>query len=181
MQWGWNPDTIAAITTALAAIAAMVAGYFAWGAYKLERAREKRVSENLKRQQAEMVSAWTVVRQGPDGESHIELHVQNLASAPVYEVRLGVEIGTTCVYGGWARVLPPSARDPLLVRVADRGLESWRDWVRGRATKTAPYVEITFCDTAGTWWLRETGGALREIDPSEKYRYGGPKVSASAH
>lgn len=57
MQWGWNPDSVAAVTTTLAAVAAAVAGYFAWGAYKLERKREKRVSTSMKRQQAEMVAA----------------------------------------------------------------------------------------------------------------------------
>lgn len=171
MQWGWNPDTIAAITTALAAFAAAIAGYFAWGAYQLERRREKRVSENLKRQQAEMVSAWTVVKEGADGESYIELRVQNLASAPVYEVTLGVQLGGACAYAAKVRVVPPSGRDPLVVKLTDRGLERWLAWAKGRARKLAPYVEFTFCDTAGAWWYRDTRGSLAEINADAKYRY----------
>ena len=62
MQWGWNPDTVAAITTALAAIAAVVAGFFAWGAYRIEREREQRVADEAKRQQAQLISAWAVNR-----------------------------------------------------------------------------------------------------------------------
>lgn len=180
MQWGWNPDSIAAITTVLAALAAAFAGYYAWGAYKLERDREKRSSEKLKRQQAEMVSAWSVVREGDDGEFHVELLVQNLASAPIYEVRLGLEIGGPCFYAGWARIVPPSVRDPLLVPVAKNGHETWRKWVKGRATKAAPYVELTFCDTAGTWWHRDTRGALVEIDARDNYRYEKAGAAASA-
>lgn len=37
MGWGWNPDSVAAAATALAAIAAVAAGIFAAGAYRTER------------------------------------------------------------------------------------------------------------------------------------------------
>jgi hypothetical protein len=180
MQWGWNPDSIAAITTALAALAAAVAGYFAWGAYKLERDREKRLSESQKRQQAELVSAWTVVETTADGESCIELRVQNLASAPVYEVTLGVQLGKACAYAAKVRVVPPSGRDPLVVKLTEKGLQRWLDWAKGPARKLAPYVEFTFCDTAGAWWYRDTRGTLVEIDPKDKYRYGEPAPEAAA-
>lgn len=194
MQWGWNPDTVAAITTALAAIAAVVAGFFAWGAYKSEqegrrlsrdahdlaqktheasRQREQRASEDKKRKQAEMVSAWAVVCAGDDGESYVEVCVQNLSSAPVYSVSLGALLSRdTAVYAGWARVVPPSGRNPSIITVKDAAVEAWRRWASVRTPKPAPYVEFTFHDASGHWWLRDGRGVLSEIVEAEAYRYG---------
>ncbi|WP_431792080.1 hypothetical protein [Microbacterium paraoxydans] len=171
MQWGWNPDSVAAMTTVLAAAAAVVAGLYAWRAYRLERAREDRASVAMKRQQAEMVSAWTVIQQGENGENYVELRVQNLGSAPVYEVTLGIQLGSVCSYAAKTRVVPPSGRNPMEVRLTERGLERWLTWAKGPARKLAPYVELTFCDSAGAWWFRDTRGALVEIDSERRYLY----------
>jgi hypothetical protein len=173
MQWGWNPDTVAAVTTALAAVAAVVAGVFAWGAYRIEREREQRVADDAKRQQAQLISAWAVNREDADSEIGVELHVQNLSTAPVYEVSLGIEVAGKCSYAGWARVIPPSRTSPLVIPVTEERLKGWRQWAATRSRKPAPapYVEFTFCDTAGSWWHRDTRGALAEIDREAKYRY----------
>ncbi|WP_341935891.1 hypothetical protein MRBLWO14_001568 [Microbacterium sp. LWO14-1.2] len=171
MQWGWNPDTVAAVTTALAALAAIVAGYFAWGAYALERRRELIESERDKRAVAEQVSAWAEVREEPAG-TRVDIHVQNLAASPVYEVRLGIEASGKCNYAGWARVIPPSRDVPSVVEVTPERLERWDRWTRSRIPKPVPYIEFTFCDAAGAWWHRSARGVLTEITDSEKYRYG---------
>lgn len=194
MQWGWNPDTVAAITTALAAIAAVVAGFFAWGAYQAERdardlakkahelaessheaarQREQRASNDKRRKQAEAVSAWAVVCESPGADDYIDVCVQNLSSAPVYAVRLGVLLSQdSAVYAGWERVLPPTGRMPKPVSVKDAAIESWRRWAKPRSSKPAPYVELTFRDASDTWWLRDGHGVLSEIDEDDAYRYG---------
>lgn len=197
MEWGWNPDTVAAITTALAAIAAVVAGFFAWAAYSAERdartlakkahdlaesahvaarEREQRASQDKRRKQAEAVSAWAVVCEAPGEEHYIDVCVQNLSSAPVYAVRLGILLSQdSAVYAGWERVLPPSGRMPTAVAVKDAAIESWRRWAKPRASKPAPYVEFTFRDASDAWWLRDGHGVLSEISEDEAYRYGRPR------
>ena len=190
MQWGWNPDTVAAITTALAAIAAVVAGFFAWGAYQAERdarglakkahelaerahlasqERELLASQDKKRKQAGMVSAWAVVTEADT----IELCVQNLSSAPVYEVCLGVILSNgSGVYARRARVIPPSGRNPSTFDVKDGAVDAWQRWAKSRTPKPVPFVEFTFHDASGNWWLRDGHGVLEEITKEDAYRYG---------
>ncbi|MFK3834533.1 hypothetical protein [Microbacterium sp. NPDC087868] len=192
MQWGWNPDSIAALTTALAAVAAVVAGYFAWKAYQAEsdarglaikahdlaeRAhdarieREQLLEKEKERAQAEMVSAWAVVVEA-GGEKCVEVHVQNLSPAPVYSVRLGFELaGSPNLYAGWARVLPPTPGVPERPKVHDDATRDWRIWGRRRGRHAAPYVELTFHDASGRWWYRDGHGVLAETTEKDAWRY----------
>ena len=190
MQWGWNPDTVAAITTALAALAAVIAGFFAWGAYQAERDardlakqahklaedahragldREQRAFEDKKRKQAEMVSAWTVLTE----DDTIELRVQNLSSAPVYSACLGIVLSNgSAVYARRARVIPPSGRSPMSIEIKESAVEAWQRWAKNRMPKPVPFVEFTFHDASGNWWFRDGSGSLIETTENEAYRYG---------
>lgn len=170
MEWGWNPDTVAATTTAIAAVAAIVAGIFAWSAYALERRRESSESRRARRAMAEQVSAWAEVREEA-GMTHVDIHVQNLASSPVYEARFGIEASGRCNYAGYARVVPPSRSAPLVIEVTQERSERWERWMRSRVPKPTPYIELTFCDAAGAWWHRDSRGLLCEITHLQKYRY----------
>lgn len=175
-MWGWNPETVSAITATLAALSAVVAGYLAWRVYRLERERERRASERLKRHQAELISAWTVVKRGADDRSSVELRVQNLGSAPVYEVTLGVQLGTVCSYAAKKRVVPPTGHESVAVELTEKGLERWRRWATGPVRSLPPYAEFTFCDAAGAWWFRDTRGALVEIQENQKYLYNEDRI-----
>lgn len=192
MQWGWNPDSIAALTTALAALAAVVAGFFAWGAYRAEseardlarqgqalaergleadRAREARELELERRAQAELVSAWAVVRDS--AVPSVELRVQNLSAAPVYAVTAGFELtGFSSQYAKWIRVLPSTGSEARNENVKDGAIAGWTKWIGSRRPCPVPYVEFTFRDARGAWWLRDGSGVLSEISESERWRYG---------
>lgn len=192
MQWGWNPDTVEAVTTALAAVAAVAAGIFAWGAYRAERdarelakrsheltesahesgrQRDLRELEEKKRAQAELVSAWAVT--GEEEQPWAGVRIQNLSSAPVYSVSLGLVLkGEQSVYGGWVRVLPPTGSEPMQESIKDAALDAWRRWAGARRPLPVPLVEFTFHDAAGRWWLRDGDGVLCEISEDERWRYG---------
>lgn len=120
------------------------------------------------------------MKEGEDGESYIELRVQNLGSAPVYEVTFGAQLGTVCSYAAKARVVPPSGRDALAIKLTEKGLERWLRWAKGPARRLAPYVEFTFCDTAGAWWFRDIRGVLSEIDEEHRYLYDDAKLRVLA-
>lgn len=191
MQWGWNPDSFAAIMTALAALAAVVAGGFAWFAYRAERdarelarqshatteksyqaerEREQRDLEDRERAQAEMVSAWAVI--GPGDEPTVEICIQNLSAAPVYSVRLGLFAKKSdCNYAGWVRVLPPTGSVTRQEPVHHTAAQAWKKYDGARAAKPMPMVEFTFHDAAGRWWLRDEHGVLTEIAENENWRY----------
>lgn len=192
MQWGWNPDTIEAITTALAAIAAVVAGFFAWRAYqaesdardlarlahdvaesafKADRDREVRELEEKQRAQAEMVSAWAVI--GDGDEPSVEICIQNLSPTPVFAVCLGMVVRKgVALYARRVRVLPPSGREPRQESVKDAAADAWRTSHGARTWRTVPLVEFTFHDAAGRWWFRDEHGVLTEISERESWRYG---------
>ncbi len=201
MQWGWNPDSFAAIATVLAAAAAMIAGVFAWLAYRAERdarqlaskahdlterahsdriEREQQREKEKERAQAEMVSAWTVVVEAEGGGKGVEMYVQNLSSAPVYSVCLGFVLPSAVdVYAGRVRLVPPNQKHPVLVAVKPRAVGEWRSWAVGARAQAAPYVELTFHDAAGRWWYRDGHGVLAETTETDAYRYG-DKTSVDA-
>lgn len=182
MEWGWNPDTLEAAATSVAAAAAIIAGIFAWGAYRAERAahrlalealateqqRDERALAEKERAQAEAVSAWT---QHNTSDETLSLIVQNLSSAPIYSVRLGVVLGRIAYYAGWVRVLPPTST-PTVVPLHENTVPRWLEWRATHERVPTVLVEATYADAAGRWWFRNALGALREIDENDAYRYG---------
>ena len=195
MGWGWNPETVEALATAVAAVAAIAAGIFAGNAYRAEREtralakrghaitedRERRELEDKRRGQAELVAAWAVVSDDAQ-TTNVEVCIQNLSAAPVYAVSLGfVLTGQESVYARWVRVLAPSNGVQTLRPVKPFAVERWRAWCGGRRRMADPLVEFTFRDAAGRWWLRDAEGVLSEIDESSRWRYPRTdRVSATA-
>lgn len=185
MGWGWNPETVEALATAVAAVAAIAAGIFAGSAYRAEREtralaekghaitedRERRELEDKRRAQAELVAAWAVVLDDAQ-TTNVEVCIQNLSAAPVYAVSVGfVLTGQESVYARWVRVLAPTNGAQTLRPVKPFAAERWRAWCGGRRPMADPLVEFTFRDTAGRWWLRDAEGVLSEIDEGSRWRY----------
>lgn len=172
--------------TGVAALAAVVAGGFAWTAYRAEsesrrlaeksyqadRDREQRELEEKKRAQAELVSAWGVA----EGDG-VAICVQNLSASPVYNMRLGLFVRKgECRYAGWVRVMPPTSAGARGVDVKPDALDAWAEADGSRKRVPTPLVEFTFRDAAGRWWWRDENGVLTEIDESRKYRYEKPET-----
>lgn len=186
MEWGWNPDTVGAVTTALAAVAAVVAGIFAGGAYRAERQahqlavqsreaeqeRDAATAEEKRRAQADLVAVWTEVVDSPDART-LRIVAQNASATPVFALRIGVVLGAKPVYARWVRLLPPGGA-PQHYDLKEYAHEQWRRWAAGRGTVPEAYVEYTFRDAGGRHWLRDSQGALTEIDEDQAWRYGPP-------
>ncbi|WP_435771805.1 hypothetical protein [Nocardioides sp. SYSU DS0651] len=166
MRWGWNPDSLAAAATVGAAVAAIVAGYFAWLAYSIQRA------EQVQRH-AQQLAAWEA-RETPASaaaENCLAIVVQNSSSLPFYRVRFWVKLGMMApVYAGWMRVVPPTG-STVPLQLHEGCTTAWDIWrSSGTRNPTVP-VEFTFLDASGTWWLRSFEGGLTRINESDAYRY----------
>lgn len=163
MDWGWNPDTVAALATALATVAAIAAGILAWRALANERKVVADLAREKHQRQADQVSAW----HGP-GQTFI---LRNASDAPIYRARFWLHLaGRDPQYAKWQRIVPP-ATEPLTIKVKSEAREVWTAWERSRKSKPAPLFEFTFCDARGQWWWRTQHGELKPIDEANALLY----------
>ncbi len=157
--WGWNPETLSAIATTLAALAAISALATFWW-----RWRDKRdEAHHAKRRDAEDFRVWTE-KEGDE----LFMFVFNGAANPVFDVRVAIDLvsrnGSDKRYA-MSRACVPSRRglDPVRRALSKSVREDWEPWAKKRSVNDEPMVEYHFRDTAGIWWQRTTDGRLIEI------------------
>jgi arabinogalactan oligomer/maltooligosaccharide transport system substrate-binding protein len=168
------PDWIAAVSTYAAFLAAGVAVYFAWRAFRIEAKREARWELDQRSAQASKVSAWygTKVSQAPLGASELITQLsartrrgvllRNASEAPVYDVSVFVIVRDETRLNPedvvWLTkdigLLPPMSEPVFRSLEADIQTEFPSD--------AEPRVQISFTDAAGVEWIRSPYGQLRE-------------------
>ena len=187
MEWGWNPDTVIAVATFLAMLAATAAGIFAGISFvqMKKQAREaarqtalvqqqaEAASEQLKiaqtareREHAESVAAWTEF----EGDDLIVV-VQNRSFAPIYDVRLASCLGTRSTakyyYAARKTLVPPSHDRGHIVNPGLATTANLADWVRRHPKNPHPPVDIIFYDKFGVQWRRDRFGKLEPYEAQD--------------
>ena len=187
MEWGWNPDTVIAVATAFAALAAAIAGIFAGISFvqMKKQAREaarqtalvqqqaEAASEQLKiaqtareREHAESVAAWTEF----EGDDLIVV-VQNRSFAPIYDVRLASCLGTKSMakyyYAARKTLVPPSPDRGHVVNPGLATTANLADWVKRHPKNPHPPVDIIFYDKFGVQWRRDRYGKLEPYEAQD--------------
>lgn len=128
------------------------------------------------------------VVQNSSGHDGVRLVVklQNLSNAPVYAVRIGFILGRRPregevpdgvhppkrpLYADWEFLLPPTDEPLVLVEFNWRAMQAWQEWRLRQESMNhmdaRPYVELTFQDGSGTWWLRDACGRLTDISEND--------------
>jgi hypothetical protein len=164
VEWGTVPDWLAAVGTLLAFAVALRLLF-------KELAARREVEEDRRREQARLVSAWTLRDQFQTGFGTYELgfavKVRNASQEPVYDLKF-----TLVPYEG------PFATDPEAARRADETVETGTEGgdlgrlppgetIRFRI-KQRPHLEslvlgLSFTDSQGRRWKRLPNGTLTEI------------------
>ncbi|AXE37576.1 hypothetical protein [Acidipropionibacterium virtanenii] len=210
MDPGSLADWISAVATVAATVAAVFAGFYAYKALGIEQAGDAERHEDRRRAQAEQINAWAEhLRPGSHGSGptgsdpnrvRLVVKLQNLSNAPVYAVRLGFILGRRPregevpdgvnppkrpLYADWEFLLPPTDGPLVLVEFNWRAVQAWQDWrLKQEALNhmdARPYVELTFQDGSGTWWLRDARGRLTDISENDAvYRFEYPNTGGTA-
>lgn len=185
--WGWHPASVEAGATLVAAVAAIIAGFFAWKSYTKMRDQNaqlqsqtlnmqeqtkqlqeqfQHVLDKEKRSHAESIAAWATAAETEVGET-LELCIVNSGKTPVYDVRLALVLGSarrpSFVPATTRNFLPPTQGSPASWETKKSNvIEAWRHW-RSHGLRTVnrdPLVEIVFRDSLGTQWMRDAKGEL---------------------
>lgn len=197
LGWWWAGTTrtemaqwFMAGASMLTLVAAVVAGVYAAGAFRLESDREEQWSVAQRRAQARLIAAW------PDSvhpyhESNIHdsassepalvfVAFRNASDLPVVQVKADVyvnvrpkyagryEVTTYSLGGASMPVLPPDLEPKLVGVRTDRpeGMPQ-RLGLAGEVEYDVT-IELTFTDSAGVRWSRSTEGLL--IDLGDAWR-----------
>ena len=180
MGWGWNPDTVIAVATFVAMLAATAAGIFAGISFvqmkkqALEaekqtahaRQQAEAASKQLEwaridreREHAESVAAWTEL----DGND-LKVVVQNRSFAPIYDVRIASCLGTQAnpefYYAARKNMVPPSADRGHIIDPAWATKANLDGWVTRHPKNPHPRVDLIFFDKFGVQWRRRYDGLL---------------------
>ena len=183
MEWGWNPDTVVAIATFLAMLAATAAGIFAGISFvqmkKQAREAEKQTAHarqqaeaatkqlewariDREREHAESVAAWTEY----EGDE-LRVVVQNRSSAPIYDVRLASCLGTKnrpeYYYAARKNMVPPSTGHGHVIDPAWATKAHLDDWISRNPKNPQPRVDLIFYDKFGVQWRRSQDGRLEQF------------------
>lgn len=168
-QWAFGWDAIASLASAAAVVVA--AGAVAFDLFRTRAERsERETSRALQiaaetRNQAEHVVAWTDVAldyddpqiDGYGGTQFVWAH--NASDSPVYEVAIThTWLDGQGPYVFVRSVLPPSPTPTLLLQY-DHDRTDERPPDRDSSELRA----ISFRDTAGRWWERDTSGHLNAL------------------
>ena len=182
---GW----LTAGATTPAAIAAIVAGYFAFGAFRQQneqlklamlQERDRRADravevDETRKRQARLISAWvdayTPVRDEWSGTDMTPLFIANTSGEPVYNIvaTLVLVQGAGAPQRGedWAR-RHQEKHDTPMTTAAILPPGRWRvlvrgtHWTSGMGLRAA--AEVAFTDRAGAHWIRRGTGDLEELD-----------------
>ena len=172
---------IEALATTATFAAAVVAGAFAYGAYRLETERENAYRDRLRAEQASKVAAWYGTQEREvlvDGVPMAKVPdhgvwLQNGSAVPVTDIRCdithlglhkGADAPTPEPIGGVPMfVLPPTPQAlfvPFRGQIADRFNEvnNQYDLETGDAIRVD--VDLVFTDSAGIRWTRFADGGL---------------------
>ena len=180
LGWRWADDPrgnyaswLAAIATVAAFLAAIIAAFYAAGAFRLESERENRWLEEQRRAQASLVAAWIgsaelpIVGGGgfsPYAEAAMRasntaegVYLRNASDVPVTQLQYRLFLGFQPCGTRWYGTFPPAA-DPIFVpfRDADTTLANDGSQVIGGEYE----VGISFRDAAGYIWYRAPNGRL---------------------
>jgi hypothetical protein len=143
---------ITAIATAVPAVGAIVTAVFAYLAYRKQSQevvtlvqQNEREADERRRSQAALVFIGV-----PLGEAHpVRPYAQNASGLPVYDAQLWYFVGSINLPDDLGLILPGQT------------VAGSRDFAaRDALTKTW----LTFQDAAGTLWMREPTGVLKEDD-----------------
>lgn len=121
-----------------------------------EHRREAERADDVRRAQAERISAWVEAYRRADGTRELAFHIHNASDMPIYEVELPLptrsdEEGAVEFVG----LVPPGQ---TVKRPAPP------EWLR---TYVEPEpVQIEFLDSAGRRWTRDEQGSLTRADAS---------------
>jgi hypothetical protein len=144
------------VPTWLATLGAGVAAYFAYGAYRIESARDERQNDLMERDQASRVGVWPEQRDNPEtghpGEAEW-IWLRNASELPIHEVRL---YSYAFIHPDTNTVSPDSVYELGTVGPSDAPL--------GRlvriATRESYVYAVEFRDAAGATWHRDRNGVL---------------------
>ena len=196
--WGWSgaertelAQWLMAATSAVTLVAAIVAAFYAAGAFRLESAREERWNDAQRRAQAALVAAWPAgdVGMARVGELNEEtgkypiaewvtsasITLRNASEVPVTRVRAQVLIevtgdGVSDEYELGRHelaVLPPGEGGlTVLVTTTRNAAERLRfagHHSEDQEIKFEPQVFLTCVDSAGITWSRWPTGELTEM------------------
>ncbi|AMT93089.1 hypothetical protein A2T55_04225 [Brevibacterium linens] len=186
MEWGWNPDTVIAVATFVAMLAATAAGIFAGISFvqmkkqaleaEKQTAHARQQAEaaakqlqwariDREREHAESVAAWTEFE-----DDNLIVIVQNRSYAPIYDVRLASCLGTQgnpeLYYAARKNLVPPSADRGHIIDPAWATKANIDDWVSRHPKNPHPRVDLIFFDKFGVQWRRSQNGRLEKF-PNE--------------
>lgn len=113
-------------------------------------------------------TALTPYDSATDVSEELILLLQNFANAPVYDLRVAVDLGTRAepklFYAAHIRLLPPTPAGPVRRGVAPASAENWPRWKERRPQNPHPLTALVFRDAAGTVWSRGINGELSTYD-----------------
>lgn len=176
-------------------VAAVVAGIYAAGAFRLEADREQRRIESDRQEQARLVAAWPlgvdlgliqVGDQQDTGPVGVRVHVRNFWLLPVTNVNVSVVVTMfevangervpggreeSWVFGRWEEALIPPTYDQQHVVKPMRPPIRPEDF--GLSSAVVDYsaaVGIEFVDSTNVSWVRTPEGVLHERPGSSATR-----------
>jgi hypothetical protein len=166
----WSEVPWGTITTGVIAVYGAALGTFN---LLLQRRRDRIAASDLRRAQAEQISAWHL----PDDEEErsdgflVPLVLQNKSSQPVFDVIASL---VQIVNEGESR--PEGSRFRALISRVPPGETKTRVLHPGRGMHFRASIELAFRDAAGNYWRRRGNGILQEVDqpPDKLYGLGRP-------
>ncbi|MCB0909336.1 MAG: hypothetical protein KDB63_19705 [Nocardioidaceae bacterium] len=196
--WDWSgaertelAQWLMAATSAVTLVAAIVAAFYAAGAFRLESAREERWNDAQRRAQAALVAAWPTGDVGMARAAELNeetgryplaewvtsatITLRNASEVPVTRVKAQVVIevrgdGVSDEYqlGRHELAVLPPGDAGVTVQVTTTRNTAERLRFAGQHSdeqevRFEPQVFLTFVDSAGVTWSRWPSGALTEM------------------
>lgn len=176
VNWGDVPTWVSAIAAIGALVAAIVAGRTAKRIFLLELARDKDATEEKKRSQATHISAWAKWTKTNVGHNLPMLIIRNASDLPVYDVQFDLVDQLNVVLSSEHQdVLAPSEQPVELALVISADRRAGLSEAKGQSLR----VRLSFRDSSGTAWMRETDGSLYQVVSDASARERRPQRSQS--
>ncbi|QUB99518.1 hypothetical protein [Cellulosimicrobium cellulans] len=174
VAWGDVPNWIAALAALLAVMFAWLAARHTRGLLQQESDRDLRTAErdeqeaaSRRRAQADLVSAWVVVRVDEEGVRSDGYLIRNLSQSPVYDVRTDVTDARERLRPRHRLAMLPPGEYYVEANDGDTHWEfpdpvaSVRGWLRPVLKKPEWRVDrLEFTDSGGRRWSRDAKGRL---------------------
>lgn len=143
-----------AVSTAVAAVFAIVASFFAYRAYLKESRIEKRLRDTAEQEQASKVAAW--IDAYPRGSGSEAVLIRNASQVPIYDVTCRVLTNDGVNALPTVAVVPPSPESGAFnIQLPTRRVGGDK-----RSQREFP-VSVVFTDASGVEWRRQYDGVLR--------------------